>query len=117
MLVTCEKSASSSNTTGFLQILQFIHNYLCSNMWQIGCGSYWTSRQNSLKLIPGDLGTRKRPGTSCKIEIHFSLKLLNISLTVLDFYLKFVPDIHFPVQDTDTKFQTVSQKNQGVTSD
>ena len=21
--------------------------------------------------IPGDLGTRKRPGTSCKIEIHF----------------------------------------------
>jgi hypothetical protein len=36
---------------------------------------------------------------------------------VLDFYLKFVPDIHFPVQDTDTKFQTVSQKNQDVTSD
>jgi hypothetical protein len=26
-------------------------------------------------------------------------------------------DIDFPVQDTDTKFQTVSQKNQGVTSD
>jgi hypothetical protein len=45
------------------------------------------------------------------------LEPLNISLTVLDFYLKFVPDIHFPVQDTDTKFQTVSQKNQGVTSD
>ena len=37
---------------------------------------------------------------------------------VLDFYFKFVPDIHYPaVQDTDTKFQTVSQKNQGVTSD
>ena len=44
------------------------------------------------------------------------LKLLNISSTVLDFYFKFVPDIHFPVQDTDTKFQTVSQKNQGVIS-
>jgi hypothetical protein len=36
---------------------------------------------------------------------------------VLDLYLKFVPVIHFPVQDTDTKFQTVSQNNQGVTSD
>jgi hypothetical protein len=48
---------------------------------------------------------------------HSCLTLLNISSTVLDFYFKFVPDIHFPVQDTDTKFQTVSQKNQGVTSD
>ena len=36
---------------------------------------------------------------------------------VLDFYLKFVSDINFPVQDTDTKFQTVSQTNQGVTHD
>jgi hypothetical protein len=45
------------------------------------------------------------------------LKLLNISSTILDFYLKFVPDIHFPVQDTDTKFQTVSQRNQDVTTD
>jgi hypothetical protein len=45
------------------------------------------------------------------------LKWPNISSTVLDFYFKFVPDIHFPVQDTDKKFQTVSQKNQGVTSD
>ena len=66
---------------------------------------------------PGDLGSRKRPGTSCKIETISGLKLLNITSTILDFYLKFVPDIHFPVQDTDTKFQTVSQKNQGVTSD
>jgi hypothetical protein len=41
----------------------------------------------------------------------------SLPVTVLDFYLKFVPDIHFRAQDTDTKFQTVSQKNQGVTSD
>ena len=66
---------------------------------------------------PGDLGTRKRTGTSCKIETISCLTLLNISSMVLDFHLKFVPDIHFPVQDTDTKFQTVSQKNQDVTSD
>jgi hypothetical protein len=70
-----------------------------------------------LYCVPGDLGTRKRPGTRFKIETISGLKLLNISLTVLYFYLKFVPDIHFPVQDTDTKFQTVSQKNQGVTGD
>jgi hypothetical protein len=45
------------------------------------------------------------------------LKLLNISLTILDFFIKFVPDIHFPVQESDPKFQTVSQKNHGVTCD
>ena len=44
---------------------------------------------------PGDLETRQRPGTSCKIEIISGLKLLNISLTVLDLYLKFVPDIQY----------------------
>jgi hypothetical protein len=70
-----------------------------------------------MPIPPGDLGTRKRPGTSCKIESICGLKLLNISLTVLDSYLKFVPDIHFPVQDPDTKFQTISQKNLAVTSD
>ena len=71
-------------------------------------------------MYPGDLGTRKRPGTSCKIEIHIWFKITQYlinDIRFLIFYLKFVPDIHFPVQDTDTdtKFQTVSQKNQGVT--
>ena len=46
-----------------------------------------------------------------------SLVVKKIACWERDFYLKFVPDIHFPVQDTDTKFQTVSQKNQGMTSD
>ena len=77
----------------------------------------WKTKSCRSRTAPGDPGIWKRPGTSCKIETISDLKLLNISLTVLDFYLKFVPDIHFPVQDTDTKFQIVSQKNQGVKSD
>jgi hypothetical protein len=67
--------------------------------------------------IPGDLETQKRP-VSCKIEIHFWFRTTQYLFNdILDFYLKFVPDIHFPVQVTGTKFPTVSQKNQGVTSD
>ena len=64
---------------------------------------------------PGDLG--KGLALVVKLKSISGLKLLNISLTILDFYFKFVSDIHLPVQDTDTNFQTVSQKNQGVTSD
>jgi hypothetical protein len=67
--------------------------------------------------LPGDLETRKRPGTSCKIEIHFWFKITQYLFNGIRFYLKFVPVIHFPVEDRDTKFQTVSQKNQGITSD
>jgi hypothetical protein len=58
---------------------------------------------------PGDLG--KGLALVVKYKSISGLKLPNISSTVLDFYFKFVPDIHFPVQDIDTKFQTVSQKN------
>jgi branched-subunit amino acid transport protein AzlD len=49
-----------------------------------------------------------------KLKSISGLQLLNISFVVLDFYLKIVPYIHFPVQNTDTKFQTVSQKNLGI---
>ena len=31
---------------------------------------------------PGDLGTGKRPGTSCKIEIHFWFKITQYLITL-----------------------------------
>jgi hypothetical protein len=84
--------------------VRFSNIQLCDfNFTSVAC----EKSGSSLTLQPGDLGTGKRPGTSCKIEIHFWFKITQ--------YL--TDGIHFPVEDTDTKFQTVSQKNQGVTSD
>jgi hypothetical protein len=79
-----------------------------------GLENYNTVTQTTFQVI-SELG--KGLALVVKYKSISGLKLLYISLTALDFYLKFVPDIHFPVEDTDTKFQRVSQKNQGVTSD
>ena len=42
----------------------------------------------------GDLKTRKKTGTtSCQIEIHFSIKTVNFSLSILYFAPKFTVDL------------------------
>ena len=63
---------------------------------------------------PGDLGTRKRPGTSCKIEIHFWFKITQYLINSTRFLFQICPRYSFPCARHRHK---VSQKNRGVTSD
>jgi hypothetical protein len=41
--------------------------------------------------IPGDLGTRKRPGTSCKIEIHLWFKITQYLINGIRFPSQICP--------------------------
>ncbi len=46
------------------------------------------------RILPGDLKTRKRTGTSCQIEIHFSIKttkfLFKYTLLCSQIYDRFI---------------------------
>jgi hypothetical protein len=46
--------------------------------------------------LPGDLGTRKRPGTSCKIEIHFWFKIIQSLINGIRFLSQTCPSYSFP---------------------
>jgi hypothetical protein len=46
--------------------------------------------------IPGDLGTRKRPGTSCKIEILFRFKITQYLINSTRFLSQICPRYSFP---------------------
>ena len=50
----------------------------------------WQSLKGFQKL-PGDLGTRKRPGTSCKIEIHFWFKITRYLINGIRFLFQICP--------------------------
>ena len=45
---------------------------------------------------PGDLGTRKRPGTSCKLEIHFLFKITQYLINGIRFLFQICPRHSFP---------------------
>jgi hypothetical protein len=45
---------------------------------------------------PADLGTRKRPGTSCKIEIHFWFKITQYLINGIRFLSQICPRHSFP---------------------
>jgi hypothetical protein len=45
---------------------------------------------------PGDLGTRKMPGTSCKIEIHFWFKITQYLINAIRFLPQICPRYSFP---------------------
>ena len=49
-----------------------------------------------MSITPGDLGTRKRPGTSCKIEIHFWFKITQYHINDIRFLSQICPRHSFP---------------------
>jgi hypothetical protein len=49
-----------------------------------------------LQNTPGDLGTWKRPGTSCKIEIHFWFKITQYLINGIRFLSQICPRYSFP---------------------
>jgi hypothetical protein len=49
-----------------------------------------------LYIIPGDLGTWKRPGTSCKIEIYFWFKITEYLINDIKFLFQICPRHSFP---------------------
>jgi hypothetical protein len=49
-----------------------------------------------LVFKPGDLGTRKRSGTSCKIEIHFWFKITQYLINDIRFLSQICPRYSFP---------------------
>ena len=49
-----------------------------------------------LFMLPGHLGTRKRPGTSCKIEIHFWFKITQYLFNGIRFLFQICPRYSFP---------------------
>jgi hypothetical protein len=55
-----------------------------------------SSQLRSLTCLPGDLGTRKRPGTSCKIEIHFWFKITEYLINGIRFLSQICPRYSFP---------------------
>jgi hypothetical protein len=57
---------------------------------------YEISSSISNLLLPGDLGTRKRPGTSCKIEIHFWFKITQYLINGIRFLFQICPRHSFP---------------------
>ena len=48
------------------------------------------------EIYQGDLGIRKRPGTSCKIEIHFGFKITQYLINGIIFLSQICPRYSFP---------------------
>ena len=67
--------------------------------------------------LPLDLKTRNNTGTSCQIEIHFSIQLSNSSYNIIYFVSKFLAVLKFSLLKTVTKFQQVSQRKTKYISD
>ena len=49
-----------------------------------------------MQLTPGDLGTRKRTGTSCKIEIHFLFNITQYLINGIRFLFQIYARHLFP---------------------
>ena len=56
----------------------------------------WKRRDSNFSINPGDLGTRERPGTSCKIEIHFWFKITQYLFNGIGFLSQICPRYSFP---------------------
>jgi hypothetical protein len=58
---------------------------------------HWGTSRSLLRFIhPGDLEIRKRPGTSCKIEIHFWFKITQYLINGIIFLFQICPRYSFP---------------------
>ena len=67
--------------------------YLFCISWRYNLLNFVKSHPQMHKMVfnPGDLGTRKRPGTSCKIEIHFWFKITQYLINDIRFLSQVCP--------------------------
>jgi hypothetical protein len=68
-------------------------------------------------MLPGDLGTRKRPGTSCKIEIHFWFKITQYLINGIRFLFQICAGHLFPCARLRHKVSNSFTKESGRESD
>jgi hypothetical protein len=101
-LNTVSHSISNIILSSFLWI--FCHSSYLDIRFQshMHKGGHTTNKKKPLHFSPsdsarpGDLGTRKRPGTSCKIEIHFWFKITLYLINSIRFLSKICPRYSFP---------------------
>jgi hypothetical protein len=76
------------------------HACMSNNLFSLKCtkSCKHVISQVSMDLIsiPGDLGTRKRPATNCKIEIHFWFKITQYLINGIRFLFQICPRHSFP---------------------